>query len=132
MTTMVVLQMRHVPDEWRERLRELTNHEGSPQWRWSYHDGSTWCCILFVGDGVRVYGIQGWSVLTLQEEPHPVLGVYVDPDHRGKGYAEQLVNHLLVCCKRHMTTGTVYAYSGAYPKYKQIIEARGYSHLEWE
>ncbi len=123
----VFLRMADVPTEWRPRMRELTfgPYKGS-MWRWSFHDGSTWVAVLFV-DKLLV----GWSVLTLQEEPHPVLGVYVDSEFRGCNYAYDLVVRVLQGC-REKIKDCVYAVSKYWPPYKELIERFGWKHLEWE
>ncbi len=125
---MYFMRMADVPSEWRPRLRELSfgPYKGS-MWRWSYHDGSTWVVVLFVNKM-----LVGWSCMTCQEEPYPVLGVYVDDDLRGQNYAYDLVVKLLQHCREKVTDGKVYAVNNYWPHYKALIERFGWQHLEWE
>ena len=99
--------------------------EGSMH-RWTYHDGSTYAALLF-NEG----GLVGWACLTKQEEPHPVVGVYVSETERGSGKAKLLLNALLQVYGPPVNT-PVYAVAENYKQYPSILEANGYTHLEWE
>jgi GNAT superfamily N-acetyltransferase len=125
--------MSEVPASWKPRLRELSYgpYDGTMV-RWTYHDGSTWTAILFEKDELEPQNIVGWAVFTLQEEPHPVIGVFTDPGYRGCGYASQLVEYLLEECAQYVPHERIYAVSANFAEYGELIEAAGFEHLEWE
>jgi len=132
--------MSDVPDDWKERLRELClppgrmDPAGGTMYRWSHHDGSTWAYVAFEGPVVHPYFIQGWAAITFEEEPEPVLGVFVAPEHRGKGLARTLVTGTLELARAQITEygGEVIAVSTRYPAYKTLIESAGFTHKDWE
>ncbi len=100
--------------------------------RWSYHDGSTWAMVLFEGTKREASAIVGWAVFTLQEAEHPIIGVYVAPNRRGLGYGTTLVQRLLAECRDKVCRGHVYAVADWWPKYPELIQSFGFSHLEWD
>lgn len=115
-------------------MRELALpvSDGGVFYRWTYHDGSTWCLVLCEGKALAK-NIVAWAGVSLQETSCPFVGVFVDSERRGYGYAEELVCGLLDYRRpvlekfQHM-----YAASELYPKYKSILADRGWIHLEWE
>lgn len=114
------------------RLRELSlGPYAGTMVRWSYHDGSTWALVLFLGEGMRAENIAGWCVVTAQEEPYPVIGVFVDPAYRGHGHATRLVSASLTFMRQHITTDKIYAVAERWPQYERLIAQAGYEHLEW-
>lgn len=126
-------QMGEVPQRWRARLRRLTvGSEEGAMVRWSYHDGSTWALVLFEGTTRSPANIAGWAVFTLQEAEHPIIGVYVDPDRRGRGYGTELVMRLLELCADKVPYGEVYAVADWWSKYPELISNAGFAHIEWD
>jgi len=130
--SLVFYGMDEVPEAYKERLRDLSlgPFDGS-MIRWSYHDGSTWCGILWVGQPDKGK-IIGWVVLTFQEEAHPVVGVFVDREYRSRGYARILVEGIIQLHKDRCESGSMYCVLESYPKYAEIIESFGLKCLEWE
>lgn len=132
-TFCVFERMADVPQRWRPRLRRLSvGSEEGAMVRWSYHDGSTWAAVLFEGHRREPNAIVGWGVFTLQEAEHPIVGVYVAPDKRGRGYASKLVTRLLDECGHRVPHGKIYAVADWWPKYIELFAAAGFEHLEWD
>ena len=126
-------RMGAIPRRWLPRLRQLSlGSEEGAMVRWSYHDGSTWAIVLFEGTRRDPKAIVGWSVFTLQEAEHPIIGVYVDDSRRGFGYGVQLVTRLLDEHKHRARHGKLYAVADWWPKYTELIAAAGLKHLEWD
>ncbi len=125
--------MGAIPKRWKPRLRQLSmGSEEGAMVRWSYHDGSTWAAVLFEGHYRDPSAIVGWAVFTLQEAAHPIIGVYVDPKCRGRGYATVLVKRLLEECKDRVPCGKIYAVADWWPKYTELIADAGFKQLEWD
>jgi GNAT superfamily N-acetyltransferase len=132
-TFCVFQRMADVPKRWRQRLRRLSlGSEEGAMVRWSYHDGSTWANVLFEGQRRDPAAIAGWAVFTLQEAEHPIIGVYVAPSRRGRGYGTRLVTGLLESCAHLVTTGKVYAVADWWPHYVPLLASFGFEHLEWD
>lgn len=137
--TYVWLEMGNVPEEWKDKARTLClppgrlDPAGGTMYRWSFHDGSTWACFVFPGTELNPSSMLGWACITLQEEPEPVIGVYVDSYHRGKGIASQLISVLLTASHKIVEQGSeIIAVQDRYPKYKELIEKAGYVQKNWE
>lgn len=118
--------MKKLPKEWKPRLRELSlgPYDGS-MYRWTFHDGSTWAAVLFLGKE-----IVGWACLTEQEEEYPVVGIYISDQWRGIGLAEDLLVALLQLVKP--TSRTILAVADSYPKYPELLNSMGYLYRPWE
>jgi GNAT superfamily N-acetyltransferase len=131
-TNAVFARMGQIPSHWRQRLRDLSLGpiEGAMV-RWSYHDGSTWAVVLFEGSERTPEAIIGWSVFTLQEDEHPIIGTFVDPAKRGRGYGAELVRKLLHECRDRVPAGIIYAVGDWWPLYPELIEEAGFEHDEW-
>ena len=126
-------RMGAIPRRWLPRLRRLSvGSEEGAMVRWSYHDGSTWAMVLFEGFRRDPNAIVGWSVFTLQEAAHPIVGVYVDERRRCQGYGTLLVSGLLEKCRELVPAGRIYAVADWWPKYIELITAAGCKHLEWD
>lgn len=134
------LHTNEVPQTWKQRARELclppgrNDPAGGTMYRWTYHDGSTWMVFAFHGPTFMAPGdIVGWACLTLEEEPQPVIGVYVDPKVRGVGYGSYLVQQLLMMNHKLIDHfgGEVIAVQDRFPKYKELIEAAGFKQKDW-
>lgn len=127
--------MTDVPDEWRPRMRELSlgPYDGT-MYRWTFQNGSCWALVLFEGYSLHPRNIVGWACLTMEDEPYPVVGVYVDPEMRGNGYAGQLVASLLELARAYILEagGEVAAVSSRFKRYPELIEGAGYEFREWE
>jgi GNAT superfamily N-acetyltransferase len=122
-------RMGDVPSLWKPELRRLSYGEyAGGMWQWTYHDGSTWLAIIAEGQ-LTPDNFKGWAAITKEEEPHPVVGVYVTPDRRGCGYAEDLVNHLLTMYPQD--PGYCYAASRYWDQWPRLLQRHGLSHLEW-
>ncbi len=119
--------MRDIPFETKASMRLLSFGpiEGSMV-RWTYHDGSTWAVLLYDNDVLI-----GWACITKQEEPHPVIGVYIANTRRGSGYAKLLVSAMLSIYSNEIDS-VVYAVAENWPKYVEVIEQAGFTHREWE
>jgi len=130
--TIVHQRMSDVPEEWKPRLRELSlgPYEGSMV-RWTYHDGSTWVALLFESRTPTPRSLVAWSVLTLQEADIPVIGVFVDPERRGLGYATDLVGFILKTSKPYIKD-KILAVLSWWPKYSELIKEAGYEPIEWD
>jgi RimJ/RimL family protein N-acetyltransferase len=133
------LQVKDIPETWKIKLRELclppgrNDPAGGTMYRWTYHDGSTWAYILFDGPEAHPFYIAGWAAMTLEEEPEPVIGVYVDNESRAQGFASLLVAGLLrVGANQIKEKGSkVIAVDSRFPKYRRLIENAGFIHKEW-
>ena len=127
------LPMANVPRWWKPRLRKLSlgSFEGAMV-RWSYHNGSTWTTVLFQGNRRHPNAIIGWAVFTLQEAKHPIIGVYVDEQHRKTGHGTELVRRLIDSCRDLVPHGKIYAVSDWWPKYEAIVETAGFRLLDWD
>lgn len=124
--------MSDVPEHLRVRMRQLTDGPyAGTMWRWTFHDGSTWALLAFDGFKAEPRDLVAWACVTNQEEPLSVLGVFVDELYRGDGLAARLVDDLVGITKEQLKDGPVYAVSERFPKYVEILEKHGLSHLEW-
>lgn len=133
---LVNLQMAEVPTLWKPRLKELTVDGYWAMSRWLHQDGSCYASILFEGDPtdpLTPAQIVCWAVLTFEDDEYPVIGVYVDPTRRGKGYAQAAVDMLFQIHQSEVDDagGVVYAVNERWPKYRPMIAARGWTHKEW-
>jgi len=114
-------------------MRELTDgpYEGT-MWRWTYHDGSTWVLLCFDSQVTpRANDLVAWAVLTNQEEPHTVLGLYVDELYRGDGLAKKLCHTICTLGRDKVKHGIVYAVSKRFSKYPEILAQHGLTFQEW-
>lgn len=126
---LTAMKMADVPRHWRARLRELSYGEyAGGMWQWSYSDGSTWVSIMAEGK-LSPENFVGWAAITKEVEPLPVVGVYVKDERRGLGYAEDLVNHLLVMYPQ--PPGECYAASRYWSEWPRCLSNHGLAHVEW-
>ncbi len=134
----LLAQMCDLPEAWRARLRELSfGAYNGTMWRWTYHRAACWVAIGFRRHPPeRGYGpedILGWACWTENEEPHPVMGAYVEEASRKAGYARQLADALLRHHRHRRPPGSiVIAVSGYWPAWPAIIEAAGFTHQNWD
>jgi GNAT superfamily N-acetyltransferase len=118
-----------IGSHWASRLRELSYGEyAGGMWQWTYHDGSTYVAIMAEGK-LTPENFVGWAAYTKEEEPHPVVGVYVRQDRRGYGYAEDLVDHLLT--RYPLDPQEVYAASRYWSEWPRVLAKHGLGFLEW-
>lgn len=137
--TLVVKKIKKFPQEHLAAMRELSfGPDLGSMWRWTYHDGSTWAAVIYAGEP-SPESIMAWACVTFQEEPYPVLGVYVAREFRGLGLADSALSAILreeVMCtysqEAKQTDGNaVYAVSANYSRYPELLARFGFSHLEW-
>lgn len=130
----ITLPMNEVPESWHERLYELTIPSLFAMSRWLHQDGSCYVAILWAPNTeTGEWSICGWGCMTFEDEPHPVLGVYIDEKSRRLGYAGACIEALIDKHRdRVRDTGEyIYAVAKRFPKYKQLIERAGFKHIEW-
>jgi GNAT superfamily N-acetyltransferase len=126
---LTAMKMGDVPREWLSRLKVLSYGEyAGGMWGWSHHDGSTWCSIIAEG-AMSPENFVGWAAITKEEEPIPVVGVYVAEERRGCGYAEDLVNHLLTIYPQ--PPGDCYAASRYWSEWPRCLARHGLGFKEW-
>lgn len=130
--TQVWMPMSDVPEEWKPRLRELSlgPYDGT-MYRWTFQNGACWALVLFEGYALHPRNIVAWACLTCEDEPYPVVGVYVDPQTRGNGYAGQCVASLLELARGYIDD-EVAAVSARFKRYPTLIRGAGYKFREWE
>lgn len=126
---LTAMKMADVPKAWGARLRELSyGAYAGGMYQWSYHDGSTWVAIMAEGK-LSPENFVGWAGITLEEEPLPVVGVYVTEARRGCGYAEDLVDHLFTVYPQ--VSGECYAASRYWSEWPRVLARHGLAHVEW-
>lgn len=110
-----------LPESVKARLRYLTDGpDGGTMYRWTFHDGSTYCAIAYSAPEMEPWQIVGWACITHQEEPIPVVGAYVSHDWRGNGVAPETVKALLEFVK--LREGSrVYAATDRWPKWTDLL-----------
>jgi GNAT superfamily N-acetyltransferase len=128
--------MKEIEGDWKERLKELCIEEFYAMSRWIYQSGECYAAIIFEGSApeMKADQIVGWACITWEDEPHPVLGVYVDEDYRKQGYAPVAVHALLSCFSDGITESgsIVRAVTSRWPKYKELIRAHGFAVHSYE
>ena len=132
-------RMADVPEETKDRLRELTfgRENESPLYRWTFHDRA-WCVVARLhSQSNRSHStpsgrIAGWAALTLQDDYLPVAGVYVDQRYRRQGLAKLAAKCLMDTLHRRGLVGPVQAVSELWAEWPEVIEAAGFEFVEWE
>lgn len=124
--TIVVSQIKKLPESWKSRLRELSlgPYDGS-MYRWSFHDGSTYAAVCLTGKDII-----GWGCLTYQEDKYPIVGLYVSKEYRGCGIAEDILVQMLTVL--NPKSKVILAVKESYPKYPIILNRLGYLYQDWE
>jgi GNAT superfamily N-acetyltransferase len=127
------MTMRDVTPSWREALLTLTIKDFWAMSRWVYQDGSCFTAINFDGK-INSQSIDAWGCLTFEDEPWPVMGVFVRPESRGSGLASRLVVSLLAKhgAEIQRRGGYVYAAIARFPKYARLIHENGFTPIPWE
>ena len=71
--------------------------------------------------------VQGWASLVNEcyDWGVPVLGVYVAPEYRGNGLAEELLHNVLHKGMRYIAGNTVRASPSRFAKYPEIFDKHG-------
>ena len=127
--------MKNVQPGLNHRMRELTI--GPVAWGlWSLtcHDGSTWAMMAFDGPQTPE-NMVGWACVTEEYDLLPMVGVYVQESHEGKGLASMLVTSLfqqLIQEEVLHVGSTVVASTGRWSKYFQLAERCGLRCRTWE
>ncbi len=133
--TITVSRMRDIPVGLRARMRELSlGPIAWGFWSWTFHDGSCWAALAFDGDETREASLVGWAALTEETDVLPVVGVYVDESHRGRGLATTLMSSLLqaLIAEGVLVRGArVFNSSWRWAKYAKVIESCGLRSLAW-
>ena len=139
-------RMNEAPEAVKERLRVLTfgREYDSPMYSWTFNDGSCWYATLSLSEEMPLGStstpsesrhqesrILAWACLTSEVDHFPVVGVYTDPDHRGKGLARVVTGHLLRQADLPHST-PIYAVSENWPSWPQVLRNFGLVHFEWE
>jgi GNAT superfamily N-acetyltransferase len=104
-------------------------------WSWTFHDGSCWAALGFLGGETTEAALVGWAAVTLETDLLPVVGVYVQEQHRGQGLGKALVTNLL---QSSISGGilspgdAVFNSTWRWPAYEQVIQACGLRSLPWK
>ncbi len=129
--------MDGIPESWKERIRELSYGplaSGWSSWSWTFHDGSCWVACLFNGPEQLPHQMIAWAIVTKEIDHAPVIGAWVESDHRGMGFAVMVVSSLL---RSMMAAGTleenqeIFAATGLWSKYFQVMTDCGLRCVEW-
>lgn len=138
METVSIGMMRDFAVGIRQALRDnLTLGPAVPlgMWQWTLMDGSTWAAVLHDGDDVTGDNIIGWAGFSQELDLRSVIGVYIAPTYRGRGYATTLVRALLsqLLGRDVLATGEqVYATTSRWPQYEEILDELGLECVEWQ
>lgn len=134
--TISVSRMAALPVGLRAKMRQLSlGPIAWGAWSWTFHDGSCWAALGFLGGETAEDQLVGWAALTLETDVLPVVGVYVDPAHRGIGLASQLVTTLLQSLINSDVVSrgdAVFNSTWRWPKYDNIVEACGLRSVPWK
>lgn len=119
-------------------MRELSfGAYSGTMWRWTFQSGACWVALGFgchpPPAGYEPEHIVGWACWTEEEEPHPVVGAYVDKEYRQAGYATQLARGLLEGRRCRRPPGSiVFAVATYWPAWAGLITEAGFTFTEWE
>jgi GNAT superfamily N-acetyltransferase len=96
-----------------------------------YQNGA--CYVTILARGPYPATVDGWACLTFEDEPWPVVGVYVKEEKRGQGWAKDLVNSLLRIHRGSILAkgGKIYAAVDRFP-YRELCREHGYECVPWE
>ncbi len=134
--TITVSRMRDLPVGLRARMRTLSlGPIAWGFWSWTFHDGSCWAALAFEGGETSEANLVGWAALTEETDVLPVVGVFVDEAHRGKGLASALMTTLLqgLVSSHVLEKGAaVFNSSWRWSRYDSVIEACGLRSLAWK
>lgn len=119
-------------------MRELSfgGYHGT-MWRWTFQTGNCWAAVGFGCQpppaGYLPSDMVGWACWTEEDEPHPVVGTYVDKTKRKYGYGSQLSRSLLDSRKVRRHPGSiVYAVAANWPSWPALIQEAGFTFAPWE
>lgn len=133
---LLLCKMRDVEEQFRPRLRELTEPEVEVMSRWIYQTGECYAALVFEGhsDELDPDELVAWACLTWEDGPYPYLGAYTDEDYRKKGYGGVAVRALLQSLSRAVEDGgsIVYADTIRWPAYREMIRRSGFACRVWE
>lgn len=135
--TVVVSKVEDLPEDWRARLQELCNPTDFAMWRWLFQSGPCYATVIgetHAGSPLLSRQILGWAGVTFNDGPNPVLGVFVDEHRRGEGLGVHVAAMALSYLSPQIKAagGVVAAVARRWPKYPALIEAAGFSHVEWD
>lgn len=121
----------HGLPKWRDALKKLVVPEFWAMSRWYYQNGS--CYVTIAAAGGEQSEVFGWGCLTFEDEPWPVVGVFVREDCRGRGIACDLVESLFRIHRGAINTrgGKVYAATQRFP-YERVCAKHGFECIPWE
>ena len=141
-TTCLYLPMRSIPHPLRERMRQLSfGPENGTMWRWTYQNGDCYAALLFRLDGgnqdahgskwMSPASLIAWACCTTEDDQYPVVGVYVDTEHRSQGLASKVAKRLL--SDRKLPAGSkCYAVAANWKRWPSLLAEHRLVHVEWE
>lgn len=136
MTAEVEIEVARVGDLPQTVLRRLRALSLGPDqewgsWSWFFSTGRVWAAVA-VKPGE---GVVGWCALNFELDVLPVIGVFVDPDHRSGNLAHELVERLLEVLGALGELDDVrgfFASTERFPEYDELMTSHGFRCLTWQ
>jgi len=94
-------------------------------WRWTFQQGKCYAAILR-----NDQDIIAWSCCTFSDDWYPVVGCFVDEEHRRKGLGSLVARYMLEQLELEPAT-PVYAVARLWPSWPDLLREFGLVYFDW-